>query len=110
MSKKKTTVRDVELNVMSNTPTEDHYAALKQFYLSFAQNQIALMQAKIKDDPEGKCDLLLIHQEFNPVTKKVLSIPVAKIFLSGEAEQYVAPDGRGDWLERPKTNVAAEPS
>jgi len=108
MPKKKQVVRDVELNVMSNTPTNNHYEALKQFYFSFAQNQMALMEAKIKDDPDGKCDLLLVHQEFDPQTKKVLTIPVAKIFLSGETENYIAPDGKGGWLERPSARSPEE--
>lgn len=104
MGKKKEIVRDVQLDVQSNRPTEDHYEALKQFYRGFATNQMSLMEAKIKDDPDGKCDLLLVYNQYDAQTKKILSVPVAKLLLHGDSDKYVAPDGHGGWLKRPNLN------
>jgi hypothetical protein len=105
--RKRQKVRDIELNVMSNKPTKDHYDALQQFYVSFANNQIALMEAKIEGDEDETCDLLLVHQEYDPTTGKILAIPVAKVFGRGESRMYVAPDGKGGWLKRPSDEINA---
>lgn len=87
-------VKDVMLNVMTNTPNEHLFSTLEMLYKEAYANNVGLMVAKRKDNSE--LELILVKTAMEK--GKLVSYPMARLLSGTEANNYLAPDGRGGYV------------
>lgn len=90
------------LLAFSNDKDPQHTAnmtgLLKMFYHAVLTNRVAIMEAKNTETDTVETILVGLDQQGDAMN----TYPLALAITAEMAEKYVAPDGKGDWLEAGK--------